>query len=264
VRHPVARSRNLTVPAVIAAAVAALLLSVGPSYAGTGYGQLIVNPGTAAQGQTVAILGVCPTNGDVLKGVRSTAFVGGVAAISLGSENFTGTATISPAAAPGTYSVSADCGPGSPSVTITVSAGGVAPTARPPATQPATTPTPPPVPVPVMASATSPSAQQTTAMNQVGRTGVAALAGGGSPGPSTAAALPQDAMSAAAGGMQSPAAASGPAVTSTGVVRVGLAGDSGPSLSTPTAAASLAVLAAAGGAGFLLIRRRRSSPTTHS
>src|SRR5882757_1502363 len=93
VRRPLARVSGLAVP--FGAAVAALLLSsAGPAAAGTGYGQLIVNPGTAAPGQSVSVLGTCPNNGTGLKGVYSTAFAGGSASVTQSSINFSGSATI--------------------------------------------------------------------------------------------------------------------------------------------------------------------------
>src|SRR5438445_7579843 len=79
VRRPLVRLSGLAVP--IGAAVGALLLSAGPAAAGTGYGQLIVNPGTVAPGQSVSVLGTCPNNGTGLKGVYSSAFAGGSASV---------------------------------------------------------------------------------------------------------------------------------------------------------------------------------------
>jgi len=52
--------------ALVAAATASVLASAAPALASSGYGQLIVNPGTSAPGQTVSILGTCPNNGSPL------------------------------------------------------------------------------------------------------------------------------------------------------------------------------------------------------
>jgi hypothetical protein len=58
------------------------------------------------------------------------------------------------------------------------------------------------------------------------------------------------------------AAGNGP-VTSTGIVRVGLAGSSRSALTTAGAAVIAVALALAGGVGFLVIRRRRNTSGTH-
>jgi hypothetical protein len=259
VRHPVARTRKTLISTlllpVLAVAAATVLASAGPAAAGTGYGQLIVDPGTAAPGQTVSILGVCPTNGSTLTGVRSTAFVGGAASITIGSENFTGKAEISGSIAPGSYAVTAECGAGSPSVNITVSAGGVKKTTPPPSTQPPrSTPAAPPP--------SHTTAPPTTAAPT--RTGSA----GGMSGSAT----PSGSMTPTSG-MSSPAASGmggvagttsqAPAVTSTGVIRVGLAGHSSPlsGMLPPVLVAAAFVLACA--TGFLLRRRRRNASGTH-
>jgi hypothetical protein len=57
-------------------------------------------------------------------------------------------------------------------------------------------------------------------------------------------------------------AGNGP-VTSTGVVRVGLAGSSKSAMTTAGAAAIAVAAVLAGGAGFLMIRRRRNNSGTH-
>ena len=243
--------------AVLLAAAATVLASAGPATAGTGYGQLIVNPGTAAPGQSVSILGVCPTNGSTLTGVHSTAFVGGSASITVGSENFTGTATISDTIAPGTYTVTASCGSGSPSVDIVVSAGAAKPTtapatSQPPSSTPATLPPSHVVPPPTYAAPT-----RTGSTGSMG--GSATASGGTMPTPTPTHGTP----SASASGMGGAAATSpAPGVTSTGVIRVGLAGQSSPmaAMLLPTLAVAAFVLTFA--VGFL-IRRRRNSPASH-
>ena len=240
---------------VLTAAAAAVLASAGPAAAGTGYGQLIVNPGTAAPGQSVSILGVCPTNGSTLTGVHSTAFVGGAASITVGSENFTGTATISDTIAPGTYTVTASCGSGSPSVDIVVSAGAAKPTTAPATTQP-----PPSMPatLPPSRVAPPPTYAAPTRTGSTGSTGGSATASGGTtPTPTHSTPSPS------ASGMGGPAGTSpAPGVTSTGVIRVGLAGQSSPmaAMLLPTLAVAAFVLTFA--VGFL-IRRRRNSPASH-
>jgi hypothetical protein len=247
-------------PFVLAVAAVTVLTSVGPAAAGTGYGQLIVDPGTAAPGRTVSILGVCPTNGSVLTGVHSTAFVGGSASITVGSENFTGTATISPSAAPGSYVVMAACGPGSPSADIVVSGGVAMPTTapgttRPPQSKPAVPPpahtSPPP-----MSTATGGS----ESTGNTGNTGGSAISPGGMTSrPATASpATPSPSFPAAsstAGAATSPA----PAVTSTGVIRVGLAGHTSPIPGMLPPALVAAALALACVVGFITYRRRRNS-----
>lgn len=249
-RRPLAaRLPGLAIPL---GAAAALLLSVGPARAGTGYGQLIVNPGTAAPGQSVSILGTCPNNGMGFGGVRSPAFVGGSASVTQSSINFSGTATIAPGSS-GTYPVTADCGNGSPSVNITVSGSAVVP--------PSTQPTPPAASSPAMAH-TSAAAMPPVATSN------AAMGGG-----KLTSAMPAPTASGAAMGMGGSAAAmsaapgmtaagNGP-VTSTGIVRVGLAGSSRSALTTAGAAAVAVALALAGGAGFLVIRRRRNTSGSH-
>jgi hypothetical protein len=66
-------------------------------------------------------------------------------------------------------------------------------------------------------------------------------------------------MSAAPGATS---AGNGP-VTSTGIVRVGLAGSSKSVMTTAGAAAIAVAAVLAGGAGFLMIRRRRNNSGTH-
>ncbi len=252
-RSLAARLSGLAVPL---GAAAALLLSVGPAHAGTGYGQLIVNPGTAAPGQTVSILGTCPNNGQGFNGVQSSAFVGGSASMSQSSINFSGTATIAPGAS-GTYTVTAQCGAGSPTVNITVSGSAVAP----PTTQPAN-PNPP--------ASSSAMTQNTAAAMPPAATSKAAMGGmnqnTAKPASPTASG---GAMAMGAAGMQAmsatpgmSAAGNGP-VTSTGIVRVGLAGSSRSAFTTAGAAVIAVALALAGGVGFLMIRRRRNTPGTH-
>ena len=240
---------------VLAVAAATVFASAGPAAAGTGYGQLIVDPGTVAQGQSVSILGVCPTNGSTLTGVHSTAFVGGSASITIGSENFTGTATISSTAAPGSYTVTASCGSGSPSVDIVVTAGGgTAPTTAPATTQP-------PRSTPAMPPPSHTSPPPTSAAPPT-RTGGAGNTGSGSATPSGVTTSTNGAPSPSASGMCSPAETSpAPAVTSTGVIRVGLAGHS-----TPMAAMLSPALVVAAFALFFAIRfliRRRNSRASH-
>lgn len=247
-RRPLAaRLSGLAVPL---GAAAALLLSVGPAHAGTGYGQLIVNPGTAAPGQSVSILGTCPNNGMAFGGVHSSAFVSGSASVTQSSINFSGTATIDPGAS-GTYTVTADCGTGSPSVNITVSGSAGAP----PTTQPATTP---PTSSGAMnqGAAKPPVATSKAAMGGTNATTAKPAAPTASGG---AMAMGGPATSATPG---MAAAGNGP-VTSTGIVRVGLAGSSRNALTTAGAAAIAVALALAGGVGFLVIRRRRNTSGTH-
>jgi hypothetical protein len=258
VRHPVARTRKTLISTlllpVLAVAATTVLASAGPADAGTGYGQLIVDPGTAAPGQTVSILGVCPTNGSTLSGVRSTAFAGGAASITIGSENFTGTAKISGSIAPGSYAVTAECGAGSPSVNIVVSAGGAKNTTPPASTQP-------PRSTPAMPPPSHTTAPPTTAAPS--RTGSAAGMGG-SATPSGSMTPTPGMSSPSAGGMGGTAGTSqAPAVTSTGVIRVGLAGHSSPlsGMLPPVLVAAAFVLACA--IGFLLRRRRRNASGTH-
>jgi hypothetical protein len=248
VRRPLIRLSGLVIP-IGAAAVA--LSSAGPAAAGTGYGQLIVNPGTVAPGGTVSVLGTCPNNGTGLKGVYSAAFVGGSATVTRSSINFSGSATVMPGAS-GKYTVTADCGTGSPSVTITVS--GTAPVTT---TQPATTDTTQP--------AASPTAVHTTAAMTppASSTGPAAIVGGTRP------AKPKSPSATAAGGAAAAASGTAPAptgngpITSTGIVRVGLAGSSNSALTMAGAAAIAMAVALAGGVGFLVIRRRRTTPGSH-
>jgi hypothetical protein len=267
------RRRSL-LAAPLGAAAAALLASAGPAMAGTGYGQLIVNPGTAAPGQSVSVLGTCPNNGMGLRGVYSAAFVGGSATVTQTQINFSGSATIAPGAS-GSYAVTADCGTGSPSVTITVSGAAVMPS------QPVAS-TRPPMP------SWSPSAVHTSAVAVMPppamNSGMAGMAGGGythTSAPAKSPAPMDSGMGAGAGmGMGAAANASGtpqamsPApgaaaagngpVTSTGVVRVGLAGSSRNAMTTAGAAAIAVAAALAGGAGFLVIRRRRRNTSgTH-
>ncbi|MBS2964759.1 hypothetical protein KGA66_17000 [Actinocrinis puniceicyclus] len=246
--------------AVPLGAAGALLLSVGPAHAGTGYGQLIVNPGTAAPGQSVSVLGTCPNNGQGFGGVKSAAFVGGSASVTQSSINFSGSATIAPGTS-GTYTVSADCGSGSPSVTITVSGSAVAP---PPSTQPADPTSQAAAPPPATTPASAPAMPRPAA-------GGGAAGGGMSPANARPAAPAASGAATATGSTaaqaMSPmpgttAAGNGP-VTSTGIVRVGLAGSSRSALTTAGAAAIAVALALAGGVGFLVIRRRRNTSGTH-
>lgn len=277
-RYRIRRRGLLAVP--LGTAAAALLASAGPAVAGTGFGQLIVNPGTAAPGQNVSVLGTCPNNGQGLRGVFSAAFVGGSASVTPTQINFSGSATIAPGAS-GTYTVTADCGTGSPSVTITVSGAVVTPS------QPAPT-TRPPMPNP------SPSAVRTSAMAVMPPAMNSAMAGGYTHSPAKPSSSMGGGMGSAMGagmgasanpgmgvGMGTGAGASGMArimspspgataagngpVTSTGVVRVGLAGSSKSAMTTAGAAAIAVAAALAGGAGFLVIRRhRRNTSGTHS
>jgi hypothetical protein len=211
---------------------------------------LIVNPGTVAPGQTVSILGTCPNNGHGLGGVYSPAFVGGAASLTQTSINFSGSATIASDAS-GNYQVTADCGAGSPNpVTITVTGSAVAP----PTTHPS-----------------SPGMAQTSAAAMPPVATSKAAMGGGMNQTTTKPASPTAsggamAMGGGAAQAMSPtpgmtAAGNGP-VTSTGIVRVGLAGSSS-ALTTAGAAAIAVALALAGGVGFLVIRRRRNTPGTH-
>jgi len=248
VRRPLAaRLSGLAVPL---GAAAALLLSVGPAHASSGYGQLIVNPGKVAPGQSVSILGTCPNNGHGLGGVYSSAFVGGSASLTQTSINFSGSATIASNAS-GSYQVTADCGPGSPNaVTITVAGSAVAP----PTTQPAS------APAMAKSSAAMPPAATSKAamgggMNQTTAKPASPTASGGAMamGGGAQAMSPTPGMTAAGNGP----------VTSTGIVRVGLAGSSRSALTTAGAAAIAVALALAGGVGFLVIRRRRNTPGTH-
>ena len=247
VRRPLAaRLSGLAVPL---GAAAALLLSVGPAHASAGYGQLIVNPGTVAPGQTVSILGTCPNNGHGLGSVTSPAFVGGTASVTQTSINFSGSATIASNAS-GNYQVTADCGAGSPNpVTITVAGAAVAPpTTQPPSTPAMTQTTAAAMPPPAATS----KAAMGGGMNQTTTKPASPTASGG------AMAMGGQAMSPTPG---MTAAGNGP-VTSTGIVRVGLAGSSS-ALTTAGAAAIAVALALAGGVGFLVIRRRRNTPGTH-
>jgi hypothetical protein len=241
---------------VLLVAAATVLGSAGPAAAGTGYGQLIVNPGTAAPGQSVSILGVCPTNGSTLTGVHSTAFVGGSASITVGSENFTGTATISDAVAPGSYTVTASCGSGSPSVDIVVSAGSVKPTTAPPTTQP---PPSTPATLPPSHVAPTPTSAAPTRTGSSGSMGGSATPSGGTT-PTSTLGTPSSSASV----MGSPAATSpAPGVTSTGVIRVGLAGQSSPMTAMLFPTLAVAAFALAFAIGFLIRRRRRNSPASH-
>jgi hypothetical protein len=238
---------------LLSLAVAAVFASAGSAAAGSGYGQLIVNPGTVTPGQSVSILGVCPTNGSTLTGVNSTAFVGGSASITVGSENFTGTATISSTIAAGTYTVTASCGAGSPSVSIVVSAGGGRPTTAPATTQAA--PSTPAMAPPSHAAPPPTSAAPTQAGG--GMTG-------GSAAPSRTMASMSAAPSASASATADPAGTTpAPAVTSTGVIRVGLAGHSSPMSAMLSPALVVAAFVLACAMGFLIRRRRRNSSAPH-
>jgi hypothetical protein len=239
VRSHAVRARLLT----IAAALAVLALPAAEAVAGTGYGQLIVNPGTVTAGQTVTILGTCPNNGQPFDGVESSAFAGGKASVDKGSVNFTGSATISSSLAPGTYTVTAQCGSGSPSVNITVAAAGSAPTTQAAAAQPSSGS------VQGQSAAAAPQAQSSTA--------AAAGAAGAPATPSANASTPASSQSAQAG-------ASDAAVTSTGIVRVGLAGNTKPLLSASLVESFVALVAASGAVGFLMFQRRRKSHTHNS
>jgi len=222
-----------------AAAVALLLTSAGPAAAGSGYGQLIANPGTVAPGQSISVLGTCPNNGQGgLNGVYSSAFVGGSASVTTTSINFSGTAMIASNAS-GKYTVTADCGGGNPTLTITVSTTVVSTTSTPAATTAAA------VPTAVHTTAVAPPAVKTS---------TAAIVGGTTPAKS-ATPVPSSPGTTAA--------ANGP-VTSTGIVRVGLAGASHSALTMTGAAAIAIAIVLAGGLGFLMIRRRRTSSGSHS
>jgi hypothetical protein len=259
-RSPGRRRGFLAVPLALAAA--ALLASAGPAKAGTGFGQLIVNPGTAAPGQSVSILGTCPNNGQGLRGVYSAAFVGGSATVTQTQINFSGSATIASSAA-GSYAVTADCGTGSPSVTISVKGTVVTPSQVPT--------TRPPMP------SSSPSAVHTSGVAVMPPAMNSGMAGGYTHTPTKSAAPTGSGtgaamgMGAGASGMPTKSASPGAAaagngpVTSTGVVRVGLAGSSSKTAMTTAGAAAIAVAAAlAGGVGFLMIRRRRRNTSgTH-
>ncbi|MGH3415069.1 MAG: hypothetical protein ACRDVE_20390 [Actinocrinis sp.] len=262
----------LVVP--LGAALAAVLLSSGPANAGTGYGQLIVNPGTAAPGQSVSVLGTCPNNGMGLKGVYSKAFAGGLASVKQTSINFSGSATIANGAS-GTYTVTADCGTGSPSVNLTVSGAGAvtstAPVGKPSTKAPTTMP---PATRPAGGSSMMPgTAHSAMGGMQVSASPAAAVVGGASParpmspnpsasgmGTASGATASGNAMSAAPGGS---AAGNGP-VTSTGIVRVGLAGSSNPLTGTVAAAVVAVALVLAGIGGIVLLRRHKSNTSgTH-
>lgn len=260
-RKEISRFGKVLAPAalsMLSVAAAAVLASAGPAAAGTGYGQLIVNPGTAAPGQSVSILGVCPTNGSTLTGVHSTAFVGGAASITIGAENFTGTATISDTVAPGTYTVTASCGSGSPSVDIVVSAGSAKPTTAPPTTQP---PASTPAMLPPTHEAPPPTSAAPTRTVSTGNMG-------GSPTPSSAMTptmpptLGTPSTSASVMGAI-PGTSSAPGVTSTGVIRVGLAGQSSPMAAVLLPTLSVAAFVLAFAIGFLIRRRHRNSPASH-
>lgn len=257
---------RLAVP--LGAAVVALLASAGPAIAGSGYGQLIVNPGTAAPGQSVSVLGTCPNNGTGLRGVYSSAFAGGAASVTRTSINFSGSATIAPGAS-GTYTVTADCGPGSPSVNITV-AGAPMTSSQPVATSQAAMP--PPSAMQSSAAAVMPPATTPGGMNgythapmqsaspmQGGGMGMGASTGTGM-GMGAAASGSRLAMSAMPGATS---AGNGP-VTSTGIIRVGLAGASRSALTTAGAAAIAVALVLTGAVGFLAFRRRRRGNTSGS
>jgi hypothetical protein len=232
-----------------AAVVALLLSSTGPAAAGTGYGQLIANPGTVAPGQSISLLGTCPNNGKGLAGVYSSAFVGGSASITTTQINFSGTAMIASNAS-GQYTITADCGGGNPSVNITVSGAGSVTTSQPVTTSQAAAP---------------PSAVHTTAVAPpVAATSSAAIVGGTVPAKSATPAPSSPGMTGAQAMGGTTPASNGP-VTSTGIVRVGLAGASHSALTMTGAAAIAIAIALAGGLGFLVIRRRRhsSSPGSH-
>ena len=241
-RRSLARLSGLVVP-FGAAVVALLLSSAGPAAAGSGYGQLIANPGTATPGQSISVLGTCPNNGQGgLKGVYSSAFVSGAASVTTTSINFSGTATIASNAS-GKYTVTADCGGGNPTLTITVAGTAVTSTATSPASAPA--------------------AVHSTAAAAPATSKPAAIVGGATPAKS---ATPTGTAAAGVQAMGSTAAAAGNGpVTSTGIVRVGLAGASHSALTMTGAGAVAAAIALAGGLGFLMIRRKRgSSSGSHS
>ncbi len=256
------RRGRLAVP--LGAAAAALLVSAGPAMAGTGYGQLIVNPGTAAPGQSVSVLGTCPNNGMGLRGVYSPAFVGGSASVTQSSINFSGNATIAPGAS-GTYTVTADCGTGSPTVNITVSGAVVTPSQPVPTTRP-------PAPSPSAVHTSSMAGMPPTTMNPGGMAGGYTHAPAPSPSSMRGGGMGASAsagMGATASGMNTMSATPGATsagngpVTSTGIVRVGLAGSSKSVMTTAGAAAIAVAAVLAGGAGFLMIRRRRNNSGTH-
>jgi hypothetical protein len=256
VRSPLARSRYLIVPT----AFAALALSAGPAHAGSGYGQLIVNPGRVTPGGTVSILGVCPTNGQTLSGVFSSAFTGGLADITRGSENFAGTAIIA-FVTPGTYTVTADCGPGSPSVDLTVAANGASSPVPTQTSTPAqaTTSQAAVMPVQTHTSGTQPAtAAMPGTANTAGSTASATAA------PHATSTAPTG-MPTATAAKSPPAAASDGPVTSTGIVRVGLAGNSQSILNPMSVASAIALIfIAMATTGFLVYRGKRKSRTTQS
>jgi hypothetical protein len=252
------RSSYLLIPA----AVAVLVFSAGRAEAGAGFGQLIVNPGTATAGETVSLLGVCPTNGHPLSGVFSTAFVGGQATISLGSENFTGTAAVA-SVAPGTYKVTAKCGPGSPSMNITVMASGAS---APVTTQPPP-PKPRPKPSPTLTWTTQAPAMpvQTEApRTQAPTAGMQSMTNTAAAAAVHTTAISPTPMPSVAGEAAAPAASAG-LVTSAAVVPVGLAGSSRPIMTPTSVGAAIALIfVAAAAIGFLVYRSKRKSGTTHS
>ena len=255
-RRPVARPRGLTGTAVLfAAASVCALASAAPAAASSGYGQLIVNPGTVSPGQTVSILGTCPNNGSPMTGVYSAAFAGGQASITQGSVNFTGNATIANGVSAGQYEVAAKCGPGSPMVVITVAAGGM------------TSPTPPASPVGASSSTAGTSGMPHKYPSSPASLGNAGAGAMGGMKPTKSASSASAGMSATAGAgvaAGSSVNATDPPVTSTGIVRVGLAGSGQSNMTTPVAAGAAAAIVITGAVGFLLLRRRRNTPGTHS
>jgi hypothetical protein len=259
VRRPVARPRGLTAAAVLfAAASVCALASAAPAAASSGYGQLIVNPGIVSPGQSVSILGTCPNNGSPLTGVFSAAFDGGQASVSQGSVNFTGSATIANGVSAGSYEVSAKCGPGSPMVVITVSGAGGGMT-TPSATTPGGSSWS------SSAASSGMSHKYPSSPASLGNAGPGAMGGGMKPTkPSSAASAGMSATAGAGAAAGSSVNATNPPVTSTGIVRVGLAGSGRSNMTTPVAAAAAAAIVITGAVGFLMLRRRRNTHGTHS
>jgi hypothetical protein len=245
---------------MFAAASVCALASAAPAAASSGYGQLIVNPGTVSPGQTVSILGTCPNNGSPMTGVFSAAFDGGQASVSQGSVNFTGSATIANGVSSGQYEVAAKCGPGSPMVVITVAggSGGTMPS-TPAATTPGGSSWTSTAPSSGMSHKYYPSSPAS-----LGNAGAGAMGGGMKPTkPASSASAGMSATAGAGAAAGSSVNAADPPVTSTGIIRVGLAGSGQSNMTTPIAAAAAAAIVITGVVGFLLLRRRRNTPGTH-
>lgn len=242
---------------LFAAASVCALASAAPAVASSGYGQLIVNPGTVSPGQTVSILGTCPNNGSPMTGVFSAAFDGGQASVTQGSVNFSGSATIAGGVSAGQYQVAAKCGPGSPMVVITVTCGGMMPS-TPPATAPGGSWSSNPSSSGMTHKYPSPPAS-------LGNAGAGAMGGGTkTTKPASSASAGMSAAAGAGAAAGSSVNATDPPVTSTGIVRVGLAGSGRSNMTTPVAAAAGAAIVITGAVGFLMLRRRRNTPGTHS